>query len=333
MDEPEVSKEAVLDKDGSVSIALLGDTSLLGMTTAEAALSIKRALAEYIVKPEVNVELVDIGKYRVFVVGQVKKPGLYMMSPGSKILEALTTAEYDENSDLTRVTVNRGEQVIELDLTAFLKKGDISRNILLQPEDTIVVAKQEMGHTALVLGEVNKPGATPLKADMTVREVMAAAGGVTPQADTLKIVIKHTGTSESVPVDYAKALQGDPSADIIVMSGDTVYVPKAEDAYFIVQGGVNQPGRYPWRLGMTIDEATALAGGFNRDAKMDNIELVHRDGDKVTSEKVNLINARKGTEPMAIVRPMDTVVVPMRKTSEWAQILTGIGAFGWLFHN
>ncbi|MDH7480537.1 MAG: SLBB domain-containing protein [Armatimonadota bacterium] len=331
LDEPEVTKETVIGDDGYISLALIDRIKLEGMTCAEAAEAIRNALKEYIVQPEVSVELIAVGKKRVFVAGEVQKRGVLMLEPNARLMEALAGAEYLNTADLSNITIQRKSQIINTDLTLFLSGKDLTPNILLEDGDTIIVPRQNLADAVLVLGAVNKAGTTALKPGMTIREAIAAAGGVTPDADTSKITLKHDASQEAIPIDYERAMAGDPTADLTVSAGDTIFVPKLDDAYFVIQGGVKNPGRYSLKGRMTIEEATAEAGGLTKDAKIDQIEVVHTSGGIVRSEKVNLDKIRKGQSPVVVIQPGDSIIIPTRRTSpDFLQILSVLGSLGWI---
>ncbi|MDI6829202.1 MAG: SLBB domain-containing protein, partial [Armatimonadota bacterium] len=292
---------------------------------------IKNALKEYIVQPEVSVELIDVGKKRVFVVGEVQKRGLLLLEPDARLIEALGAAEYLNTADLSRITIQRKSQIINVDLSLFLSGKDLTPNILLEHEDTIIVPRQNLADAILVLGAVNKAGTITFKPGMTIRESLAAAGGVTPDADTAKITLKRNNSQEPIPIDYDRAIAGDPTADLTVVAGDTIFVPKIDDAYFIIQGGVKNPGRYSLKGNMTIEEATAEAGGLTKDAKIDQIEIVHTSGGIVRSEKVDLNKIRKGQSPVVYLQSGDSIVIPTkRSTPDFLQILSVLGSIGWI---
>lgn len=328
--EADVTKEAVIDKDGSIQLALLGIVKISDLTTPQASEMIKKLLKDYIVEPDVTVELIESGKIRVFVVGEVQKPGVYMLERGSKLLEAITLAGYTENSDPAKATIHRGAETLPVDLSQFLAGNDLTANLPLTPDDTIVVARRDLGNSVLVLGEVSKSGSTPFISGMTIKELIEACGGVKPDADISRITIRRSGSQESVPIDLA-SLKGT-VGQTAICSGDTVMVPRSQTSYFIAEGGVNQPGRYCLTTGMTIEDALAAAGGLSKDAKIDSIQLVHTNCGARSSQVVNLKCVRTGSSPIICIQPQDVIVVPIKKSKPSAlEIIAAIGTLGWIF--
>jgi len=136
-----------------------------------------------------------------------------------------------------------------------------SGNILKQPQVSINVS-QVRGNQVSVVGNVNRPGRVPLETfNMRVSEVIAAAGGVSPNGSEVVVV---TGTRDGKPfrqeVDTSGMETGKGMAeDFVVHSGDTIYVDKAPTYY--VFGEAQKPGPYKVERGMTVMQAVAASGG------------------------------------------------------------------------
>lgn len=332
LNEPDLSKETEIDRDGYAPLDLVDRVKLQGMTCTEAAETVRKALAEYIVNPEVTVELQEIAKKKVFVTGEVRKPGILLLDSRAKLIEAVTLAEYTELADLSKISIRRKDKMLQSDLSLYLSGKDTTPNVSLEPEDSIIIPRVETVGTALVIGSVNKPGLVQLKNGMTFREVISVSGGVMVDADTLNISIKHEGSNESSTIAYDRAMAGDPTADIAIQAGDTLYVPKQDKAYFTIQGGVRQPGQYALKGQVTLEEATALAGGLTKDAVISEIQVIRVSGNAVNADKVDLKAIRQGKSPAVTLGPGDNVVVPTKKDRRSPlDVLTAIAGFGWLF--
>jgi polysaccharide export outer membrane protein len=138
-----------------------------------------------------------------------------------------------------------------------------------------------------ILGEVRVPGAHPLTPFASLLELITQAGGPTPDAGWLALVIKKhnpsqddvapaqppskgegNGTSEqaspppspAIRIDLDELLIGATAQSLQLESGDTIFIPEA--AYFFVYGEVERPGRYRLERGMTAIQAISNAGGY-----------------------------------------------------------------------
>lgn len=133
--------------------------------------------------------------------------------------------------------------------------------ILKQPQVNIVLL-QVRGNQVSVLGQVQRPGRFPLETTMIrVSDMLALAGGVTPQGDDVVVV---SGTRNGQPfrkaVDIPSLFHGDRSDDdVLLQPGDTLYVNKAPTFY--IYGEAQRPGTYKIERGMTMQQALAEGGG------------------------------------------------------------------------
>lgn len=144
----------------------------------------------------------------------------------------------------------------EKEVARQLQEGGFVRN----PQVTIVLL-QNRGNQIAVLGYVNKPGRFPLETNTRVSEMLAIAGGATMTGADIAIL---TGTRNGQPfrkeIDIAAVFVDSNSADnVLVQSGDSLYVPRA--SMFYVYGEVQRPGMYRIERNMTIQQALAVRGG------------------------------------------------------------------------
>lgn len=333
--EKEFSKAYQINNDGRITMPMLDPVSVAGLNTSDAAAAITAALGAVLVNPQVSVVFVERAKMQVFVVGQVKRPGLVEVGVGDRVIQALAQAGYDDTADLSHVTVRRADQVIEVDVGKYLAAQDLQVNVELRSGDTIVVPAADMIGKVMVLGQVSKVGSVPLKRGMTFREAMGLIGGVTVEADTEKITVKREGLSEPLRVEYKRAMDGDPSADIALQPGDTIYVPQIETAFFTVMGGVNRPGQYPLKGKLTLSEAIGVAGGPAPEiGDLRKVQLMRASADPAAADTVN-VDVTKVMEravPDPLVQRGDVIYVAQhRKRTNIFQAIQSILPFAWLF--
>lgn len=333
--EKEFSKSYQIDKDGCITMPMVKPVKLAGMSTSDAAAQITKALTEVLVSPQVTVAFVERARMQVFVVGQVRKPGLVEIGAGDRVIQALAQAGYDETADLSRVSIRRGEKSIDVDLSKYLSAEDISTNIELQSQDTIVVPRVDVVGNVLILGQVEKPGAVPISRGMTFRELMGLVGGVKVEADTEKITVKRSSLTEPIRIDYKRAMDGDPQADVALQPGDTIYIPEIETAFFTVMGGVNRPGQYPLKGKLLLTEAVGLAGGpVPNVGDLRKVQVSRQsDGTKPAETlKVDLTKVISGSDNDPLVKRGDVIYVAVgkQKPSVWNTI-SSILSFGWIF--
>lgn len=147
--------------------------------------------------------------------------------------------------------------------------------LLVKPQVNVTVTQFE-SQRVNVLGEVENPGSYGLKGAAPLQEMIARAGGVTPDTGWQAIVVrgrreqgngaqgldKADTVEKTIRVDLEQLLSGQIAHPIMVHHGDTVYVPAA--AFFYVSGEVENPGRYRLERDVTVTKALTMAGGMTR---------------------------------------------------------------------
>ncbi len=140
----ELSVEVPVRADGRISVPLLDDVQAEGLTAIELKDVITDQLSEYITNPDVTVIVAVINSKRVYVIGEVPRPGPIPMVQPLRVLEVISIAGgfntfADKNN--IRILRNSGNEVIEyrFDYEAFLRGGNPEANMYLMPGDTVVV--------------------------------------------------------------------------------------------------------------------------------------------------------------------------------------------------
>lgn len=334
--EKEFTKPYQINDQGCITMPQLDPVKIEGINATDAAAVITKALTKLLVNPQVSVAFIERGKMQVFVVGQVKKPGLAEVGVDDHVMQAIAQAGYDDTADLSRITIQRGDQAINVDLTKYLSGDDLSVNQKLQSGDTVLVRRVDMIGTVMVLGKVAKVGSVPIQRDMTFRDVMGLIGGVAVEADTSKITITREGNPEPIKLDYERAIDGDPSADIVMQPGDKIYVPEIETAFFTISGGVARPAQYALKGRLSLSEAIGLAGGAVPNLgdlrKVQVTRAASSDGTPGEMLTVNLVNVRAGKEQDPLVKRGDIIYVAENQPKP--SLLDSLGrilSLGWIF--
>ena len=237
------------------------------------------------------------------------KPGDYRLGPGDSI-----KVQIYQNPELSMEVRVSESGVVNYPLVGTLQLGGLTvteaerriakalqeKDILKAPQVSINVA-QVRGNQVAVLGQVQKPGRFPLETTtVRVSEMLAAAGGVTPQGDERVVV---TGTRNGKPfrkeVDVQALFAGQSADDITLQPGDTLFVGKAP--MFFLSGEAQRPGSYRVERGMTVQQAVAAGGGITNRGSMNRIRITRTqpDGRQVSVEP-------RLSDP---VQPGDVVVV------------------------
>jgi polysaccharide biosynthesis/export protein len=142
--EAEISRSVPVRPDGKISLPLLNDVQASGLTAMELANVITEGLKKYINSPQVTVSVFEINSRRVYVTGEVTRPGAFPLLPNMTVLQALTSASgFTQFARTKKIYVLRsegGRQVKHpFNYNDVVKGNHQEDNIVLQPGDTIVV--------------------------------------------------------------------------------------------------------------------------------------------------------------------------------------------------
>ena len=130
----------IVRPDGKVTFPLIGDIDVTGKTVTEFTRQLEASLAEYLVRPQVSVNILKLGTTRVYVIGEVKKPGLYELEKSHRVLDALGKAEgFTEKAAKKKIFLIRkgAEEPVLVNINNFLKKSDQSQNYVLNEGDCL----------------------------------------------------------------------------------------------------------------------------------------------------------------------------------------------------
>ncbi len=253
-----------VDRQGQVALPDAGTITIAGETIAQAQEMIAKALGQQYRSIRVEISLARLRTERIYVVGDVQRPGAYDISSLSTPLNALYAAGGPTSrGSLRTVRHYRGKELIrEVDLYDFLLHGVRSDVDRLLAGDTILVPP--VGPQVAVSGMVRRPAIYELKGEQGLNQVLDLAGGVLVSAALRQINVeridahqRHTMLSVQLPEngtgeEAVKTLAAFPMQD-----GDHVRVapilPYNEKAVYL-QGHVFRPGKYPYRDGITVNE-------------------------------------------------------------------------------
>jgi polysaccharide biosynthesis/export protein len=339
--EPDLSKKFTVDQDGNINMPLVHQVHVAGFTSAQATVEIATQLKKLIKNPQVSIDQIESGKIQVTVAGEVKNPGILMLTAGSKLIDAITAAGgYTPNADLSKVSVSEsasGANARTIDLSKFLLGGDVSVNVPISSGDTVHIptkATNILG-TVTVLGAVRQSGSQSITQGMTVREAIMLAGGPTEFADTSSVTIRHEGSTENAAIDYEKASAGDPAANVPVRPGDTIYIASRQlMGYYTIQGGIASPGRYDLKSPTSITEAIAIAGGIRGKVNLNEVSVLHGTSNmtKEMKMKIKVGDIMAGKTQNVLVQNGDSIIVPtVAEKQDLLKYATVAISLAWLF--
>jgi polysaccharide export outer membrane protein len=182
--QPTMSGKFSVGPDGTFEFPPIGRVKAVGLVIRDIEADIKGRLApDYLINPQVTIELEQAAVKKVSISGEVRQPGVFPYGGEMRLLEALTRAgSVNESAGdsvlvlhaVTGGSAPREEDAQRVDLLA-LMAGDRNANILLADGDTVIVKKAE---PVYVTGYVVRPGAYTVPRGATVLQALTLAGNI-----------------------------------------------------------------------------------------------------------------------------------------------------------
>ena len=253
-----------VDREGRISLPEAGPVVVAGLSLAQAQKLIQAKLEPQYRNANVDLAVTRVRTVRIYVVGDVQRPGAYDISALSTPLNALYAAGGPTPTGSLRVIKHmRGMRLLaQMDLYDLLLRGVRQGIEHLEPGDTILVPP--VGPLVAVAGSVRRPAIYELLADTQLADVLEMAGGVPVSAsmDNIKVErieahqkrillnVKLPGGSSQMPLSETVG-------PFWVKDGDRVSVAPIlpySDRIIYLQGHVYHPGSFPYRDGMQVTD-------------------------------------------------------------------------------
>jgi polysaccharide export outer membrane protein len=140
----ELSADVLVRPDGRISLPLLNDLSAAGMTPEQLAEAISKDAAKYVRDPVATVMVKEIHSRKVYVMGEVAKPGSFDLGNEMTVVEAISEAggfvEGAKKGDVVIVRHENGkEQRYKFNYNDFVHGKNVQKNIKLLPGDVILI--------------------------------------------------------------------------------------------------------------------------------------------------------------------------------------------------
>jgi protein involved in polysaccharide export with SLBB domain len=254
----------IVDREGKIALPEAGPIVIAGLTLQHAQTVIEDALKQQYRNVRADIAIARLRTVRIYVVGDVQRPGAYDLNSLSTPLNALYAAGGPTSVGSLRILRHmRGSQLIrEVDLYDLLLHGKRMDDERLEAGDTLLVPPA--GPQVAVYGMVKRPAIYEFKGSATLSEVLDDAGGATVAAALSHITIDRIQPNqqrETLSLDLPSTGAGKSSLQAItsfsVKDGDRVHIapilPYSERAIYL-EGHVARPGRLSYRDGMQLSD-------------------------------------------------------------------------------
>ena len=140
----DMSADAIVRPDGKITLPLINEVQAAGLTPDQLRERIVTEAGRFIEDPSPSVIVKTINSRKVFITGEVEKPGPYVLTAPTTVLQLIATAgglrEYAHQKDVVIMRIDGGRQVtFPFDYASVAKRKKLTQNIFLKPGDTVVV--------------------------------------------------------------------------------------------------------------------------------------------------------------------------------------------------
>ncbi|MFZ6861150.1 SLBB domain-containing protein [Undibacterium sp. Ji67W] len=223
--QPDLSADIIVGANGIVTLPLVGTVDVRGKTGSEIAgiFAKKLEAGQYLIKPKVSVKVAAQVSRSFSVLGEVVRPGRFILQGNLSVLDALSlaggvTPRADKNLRILR----RSSQDPKADLTEYAtvrldfedEKNNTQFGQKVLANDVLIVGQQKNFY---VYGEVRRPGVYPMEDELNVMRVLSIGGGVTDRGSTSRIIIHRKSSNGELKEIPARISD-------VVLPGDVVFI-------------------------------------------------------------------------------------------------------------
>ncbi len=324
--------EVMVNVEGKIFVPPVGVIRVWGLTMNELNNLLSKDLSKYYDNFKVDLMLLQPKNVLVAVVGEVYRPGKYILNAMNTVLDAIILAGGPTTKGSIRDIrlIRDTEQFVSVDLYQFLMSGRNEYDVFLEAGDRIFVPLAQSKIT--IQGEVKRPSIFELKpgSDEKLTDLLELAGGFTEYAYEDKIEISRlegSGHRKLIFVNYRQIVEGDSTQNILLQNEDKVRVysklEQIHPRHVAIFGEIRRPGIYELENDMHISDLILKAGNLTRKAYTLEAEVAKIDpGSPTRYLKIDLQNMAASTNGYADVLLEEDDQVFIRQIPEWEVGLT-----------
>ncbi len=231
----ELTKTVRVSEDGKISLPLVGEVEVEGITKVDLEKKLSQLLEEkYLQNAQVTVFISEYQSKRVSVLGAVRNPGPYELLGRQTLLQIISqaggiTIESGKEIIVIREVEDGVSTALKISIDDLFLEGDARLNIPLQPNDIVNIPLDRIVNI-YVFGQVRRPGALGVRRSNipTLLQAIGQAGGFSERASKGKVLIKRIdddGKEIKIKVNVKSIIKGK-RKDIQLLENDVVIVPE-----------------------------------------------------------------------------------------------------------
>jgi len=236
-----------IDSEGYLNLPMLGRIRAAGLSVHQLEAELVNRLREYVVQPQVFIQVTQFRGAPVFFDGMFQRPGIYTLQGRRTLLEMLAVAGGLQPNASRRIKIRRHAEygaiplpnavedpekktsTVEISIASLRDNVNPAEDIVLQPYDVVTVERAELIYVA---GEVMKVSGIELgeRDYMTVTQALTIAGGFTRDAKRADVrvlrPILNTNRRAEIPINLTGIYEGKVN-DFPLLPNDVLYVPRS----------------------------------------------------------------------------------------------------------
>ena len=309
----------VVDREGRLSLPEVGPLLVAGKSLAEVQESVQKTLRTQFRDVSADVSLSRLRGIRIYVVGDVIKPGAYDIGSLSTPLNALFAAGGPTGRGSLRILKHyRGNVLVQdvdvYDLLLRGVKGDMQR---LENGDTVMVPP--LGPEITIEGMVRRPAIYEQKGEKSLADALALGGGLLPSATLRHIEVQRTVAHEKQTMLSLDVPQDDLPDQVTkrlesfqIQDGDKIRIfpiaPYTQDVVYL-EGHVIRPGKYSFREGMRVTDLISSYTDLLPETALQYGEIIRLSlpDYRPTVQNFNVADALSDPSKAPELKPLDTV--------------------------
>ena len=315
--------QRVVDRSGRLALPEAGAIQVTGRTLGDVQQLVQGVLRTEYRDVQADISLARLRTVRVYVVGDVIRPGAYDVSSLSTPLNALYLAGGPTSQGSLRLLRHyRGQQLIEeLDVYDLLLHGVRSGVQRLQAGDTILIPP--LGAEVTIEGMVRRPAIYELGHENGLAQVLELAGGVLNSGTLRHIEVERVVAHESrtmlrldLPENNNQESANQAIEDFKIQDGDKIRISPIlaySEKTVYLDGHVFHPGKYAYRDGMRVSDLIKSYNDLLPEPSNQHAEIIRLNPPDYTPTVIafNLSDALaekdKGKEQDIVLKSFDTV--------------------------
>jgi len=295
----------------SENVPSLGEVYAEGLTLEELKKEIENRVSKYFHGVNVNVSLTRLRMFSVSILGSVRDPGVYSITPLYRLSNLLDVAGGNTpTGSYRKITIKSADGSSKTyDLYQFLYKANLEENPYIKTGDIVMVPQALM--SVKVMGRVYKRGNFELREGERLKDLIEFARGFQSRGSlTRQIKVYNIKSPDEVEeIDpYKLLIENDSLSNIELKTGDVVTVP-TEPFTVTVVGQVTLGGSFEYEPGADFNYYLGLAGGYGERANEGNVRITRWDGTR--------LKWKTGVE----IKPGDTIVIGRAELKGWKDYL------------